>query len=878
MRRYLLSLFICLSTLFTAFAQNGDKQVTGKLLDAQTKEPLIGVTVSVKGMQRATVAALDGTFKISVPEGSNTLVLTYIGYVTKEVEITGTKLGTITMAPVSASLKEVTIMANSSLAIDRQTPIAASSVNKVYIEEKGAGAEFPELLKASPGVMTSKGGGGYGDSRINIRGFSSNNVALLINGIPVNDVEAGKIYWNDWAGLADVTTSMQVQRGLGASKVAVPSLGGTINITTKNTEAQEGGTISQSIGTFNEYKTVISYATGLSNKGWATSFLLSRSQGDGYAPGLYYTGYSYFANVSKVLSPSQTLSFNIMGATQTHGQRYTFNTINTYRTSPLGIRYNSDYGYLNGDLLSAEQNYYNKPLASINHSWKINEKSSLATVVYGSWGDGAARYLSGSNVTLTPGAGANGVPRTGDAYSPIDFNAIVKQNQANTDGTSSRYFLNSVNNHAQYGLLSTYKTKLTEHIDFIAGIDGRYYEGEHYNQMQDLLGGQYILDKYNPSNPSGNINNPNHYVGVGDRFNNDYRYEVASEGVYAQAEYVKDALSAFISLAGNNTSNRRVDYFNYLNSDPNQTSKWVNFLGYQAKGGANYNIDIHNNIFANIGYIQRAPLVGSIFLNKTNAINPNAIPEKLLSYELGYGYVSAIFSANVNLYRSSYKDRSKVTTSSTPNNDGTFPTINISGIDELHQGVEVDAKLRPIKGVTFSGSLSIGDFHYTANTGPAQVTSDNGKTINQASLLLKGLKIGEFGTANTSAQTTAALGLDVQVLPQVKVGANYNYYGRYYASFDPSKITNAALPYSNYQLPNYSTLDMNAVYRFKLAGLDASFIVNVYNVLNTNYVADAFELAIPGNAAAYGFIPRTNSMGVWYGSPRTYVTTLKINF
>jgi outer membrane cobalamin receptor len=872
----------------SVFAQNGEKQITGKLLDAQTKEPLIGATVTIKGTTKAASVSLDGSFKIKVPaEGNTTLVFSYIGYVSKELEVSKSSLGVVTLDPTSASVKEVVVTANSSLAIDRQTPIAASTVGKVYIEEKGAGAEFPELLKAVPGVMTSKGGGGYGDSRINIRGFSSNNVALLINGIPVNDVEAGKIYWNDWAGLADVTASMQVQRGLGASKVAVPSLGGTINITTRSTELEEGGTVSQSIGTFNTFKTLVSYSTGLNDKGWATSFLLSRSTGDGYAPGLYYTGYSYFANISKVLSKSQTLSFNLMGATQTHGQRYTFNNINTYRSNPLGVRYNSDYGYLNGQLLSAEQNYYNKPLASINHNWQINETSSLSTVVYASYGTGAARYLAGTNVVLTPGAGTSGVPRTGDIYSPIDFNAITKANLGNADGTASRYFQNAVNDHKQYGILSSYKKKIGD-IDLLAGIDGRYYEGEHYNQVNDLLGGSYIVDTRSTptqslTSPAGNINNPNAHIGFGGKFNNDYRYEVAAEGVYLQAEYNKNDLSAFVSLAGNNTSNRRIDYFNYLNSDPNQTSKWVNFLGYQAKGGANYNIDSHNNIFANVGYIQRAPLVGTIFFNKKNDLNPNAKPEKLLSYELGYGFTSSIFSANVNLYRSSYKDRAKIATSATPEPDGTFDVINISGINELHQGVEIDAKLRPIKDVTLSGSLSIGDFHYTSNSGPTQVTSDNGPTSTSSNLLLKGLKVGEFGTSNTSAQTTAALGLDIQVLPQVKIGANYNYYGRYYASYDPSKLTakqqsDAGVPYTNYQLPNFSTVDLNIAYRFKFAGLDAALIGNVYNLFNTTYVADAFETGIPGSAAAYSFVPRTNNLGVWYGSPRTYMSTFKINF
>jgi iron complex outermembrane receptor protein len=885
MRKILLLLLFSVFTVGITHAQeNNGKQIKGKLLDAQTKEPLIGATVSVKGTTTAASVTLDGTFKIKVPaQGNTTLVFRYIGYVTKELEVTGTDLGTITLDPTSASVKEVVVTANASLAIDRRTPIAASSVNKVYIEEKGAGAEFPELLKSTPGVMTSRGGGGYGDSRINIRGFSSNNVALLINGIPVNDVEAGKIYWNDWAGLADVTASMQVQRGLGASKVAVPSLGGTINITTKTTERQEGGTIQQSIGTFNTAKTLVSYSTGLTNKGWATSFLLSRSTGDGYAPGLYYTGYSYFANVSKLIGESQTISFNLMGATQNHGQRYTFNNINTYRSSPLGIRYNSDYGYLNGVLTSAEQNYYNKPLASINHNWQINTTSSLSTVLYASYGNGAARYLTGTNVTLTPGS-STGVPRTGDIYSPIDFNAITKANVSNADGSASRYFINSVNDHKQYGILSTYKKSIGD-IDLLAGIDGRYYEGEHYNQVNDLLGGSYIVDTRSTSatSPTGNINNPNAHIGVGGKFNNDYRYEIAQEGVYVQAEYNKNDLSAFVSLAGNNTSNRRVDYFNYLDSDPNQTSKWVNFLGYQAKGGANYNLDSHNNIFANIGYIQRAPLVANIFVNKKNDLNPDAKPEQLMSYELGYGFRSSIFSANVNVYRSTYNNRAKTATFVDPQDNSVY-NVNISGINEVHQGVEVDAKLRPVKDVTLSGSLSIGDYHYTSNTGPTQVTSDNGKSFTQDALLLKGLKVGEFGTANTSAQTTAALGLDVQVFPQVKIGANYNYYARYYATFDPSKLTTTqqasagGTAFTNYRLPNFSTVDMNIAYRFKFAGLDAALIGNVYNLFNTTYISDAFESAIPNSVAAYGFVPRTNNLGVWYGSPRTYVATFKINF
>lgn len=855
-----------------AFAQKNDgRQITGKLLDAQTKEPLIGATIAVKGTTTATSASLDGSFKLNVPAGADSLEISYIGYVSQTVAITGNDLGVISVNPTSASIKEVVVTANTSLAIDRQTPIAVSTIGAQYIEEKGANAEFPELLKAAPGVMTSRNGGGYGDSRVSIRGFSSNNVALLINGIPVNDVETGKLFWNDWAGLSDVTTSMQVQRGLGASTVAVPSLGGTINIATKSTETQEGGAIMQSVGSYGMQKTMINYATGLSDKGWGASFLLSRSKSDGNFVGGNYLGYSYFANISKVISSSQTLSFNAMGAWQTHNQRFTRNSISTYRTSPDGIRFNSDYGYLNGQLYSAEQNYYNKPLASINHNWQINDKSSLATVVYGSWGLGAARYLTGANVGLMPGGT---IPRTGDKYSPIDFNQIVKNNLASPDGSALTYMQDDVNDHSQYGVLSTYKRQIGD-INLLAGVDARYYTAEKYFQVDDLLGGSYILNQ--------NKNTPNTRIGVGGKFSKDYKPEVASEGIFLQGEYVKDDLSAFITLAANNTSNRRTDYYNYLNTDAGRVSKWVNFLGYQSKAGANYNIDSHNNVFANVGYLQRAPLFGSIFPNTNNGVNSNAIPEKLMSYELGYGYRSAMFSANVNLYRSTYKDRSKNMASPTQNNDGTIDVINISGINELHQGVEVDAKFRPINDVTLSGSFSYGDYHYLTNTGQVIITKQDGTSLTQPSLFLKGLKIGEPTSPNNSAaQTTAALGLDVKVLPQLKIGSNYNFYGRYYATYNPTFINSDRgfdkLAYTNYQLPNFSTVDLNIVFRFKFAGLDASFIGNVNNLLNTVYLEDAFETISDATTANANFVTRTNALGVYYGAGRTYSTTLKIRF
>lgn len=857
LQRFFTCLFLLIASIGYSFAQG---TVTGKVIDANTKEGLPGAPVGIKGSTNGTTTGLDGTFKLSIPSGTSTLVISYIGYVTKEIQVSGSKnLGSIGLNSSSSALNEVVITANPSQVIDRKTPIAVSTVNQTHIEEVGAGAEFPELVKSTPGVMVSRTGGGYGDSRISIRGFSSNNVALLINGIPVNDVESGKIYWNDWSGLADVTKTMQVQRGLGASTVAAPSLGGTIGINTYTTETVEGGSIAQSIGSYNSFKTALSYSTGLSKKGWASSILLSRSTGDGNAEGLYYTGYNYFFNLSKVLTPSQTLSFTVMGATQSHGQRYTYNTIDVYKNSPQGVRYNSDYGYQDGQLKSAEVNFYNKPLFALNHDWKINEKSSLATVAYATYGKGAAKYLTGA-YSVTPGA-PNEVPRTGGAYSPINFDAIVDANVADPSGKASSYIQNTANDHQQYGVLSSYKTKLSDHIDLLAGLDLRYYEGSHYYQVADLLGANYIIN-------TSDVNNPNQIVGVNGKFNRNYKFNIASQGIYLQSEYEKDALTAFVALAVNNTSNQRVDYFNYLNTDPNRKSGHVNFLGYQTKGGANYNLDGHNNIYANIGYLQRAPLVSNVFLNNKNDINSNAVPEKLFSYELGYGYRSSKLNLNVNLYRSTYKDRS-VTPKSILNLDGSITTANLTGLDELHQGFEIDGKYRPIHGLELTGQLSLGDWHYVNDAGPVQAISDNpnAQPVNIPVIYIKGLKVGD------AAQTTASLGFNVNITPKMKIGSAYDYYGNYNAYFDPSKITKQ--DYQPWNVPHYGILDMNIVYRFKFAGLDASFIGNVYNILNTEYIGDAYDSSPFKNDVTP---TPTSQIGVFYGTQRTFFTTFKIKF
>ena len=158
----------------------------------------------------------------------------------------------------------------------RETPVAVSTISPAEISLKTGNLEFPEIMNTTPGVYATKQGGGYGDSRISLRGFDQTNTSFLINGQPVNDMENGRLYWSNWQGLTDVASGIQIQRGLGASKLAVPSVGGTVSIFTKAAEKEQGGSVSQMMGNDGYYKTSAVYNSGKDSKGWATSFLLSR--------------------------------------------------------------------------------------------------------------------------------------------------------------------------------------------------------------------------------------------------------------------------------------------------------------------------------------------------------------------------------------------------------------------------------------------------------------------------------------------------------------------------------------------------------------------------------------------------------------------------
>ena len=187
MRKLLLLAMIFASA--TIFAQG---TVTGVVMDSQTSGPLPGANVMVVGTNNGTMTDFDGNFTLNVAESEGTIKITFVGYTSKEVKfnVTGDTqdLGQIVLGADDNALDEI-VVTSFSLAIDRKTPVAVSTISAAEIETKIGNQEFPEVLKSTPGVYANKAGGGFGDAELRMRGFEGENIAVMINGVPVNDME-----------------------------------------------------------------------------------------------------------------------------------------------------------------------------------------------------------------------------------------------------------------------------------------------------------------------------------------------------------------------------------------------------------------------------------------------------------------------------------------------------------------------------------------------------------------------------------------------------------------------------------------------------------------------------------------------------------------
>lgn len=363
---------------------SGNIKITGTVVD-NTGEPAIGATVRVKNGQHGVVTDIDGKFTIDVPKGS-TLIVSYIGTQTQEVQVGNTHDLHITMQPTARQIDEVVVTA---LGIKRSEKALSYNVQKVGSDQltNVKNVNFVNSLNgavAGVNINASTAGVG-GPTRVVMRGTKSitggNNVLYVIDGVPMLNKSGGDIGGGRYSsqpsgeGIADINPddieSISVLTGpSSAALYGSAAANGVIMINTKRgTEGKVKVAVSSSMEFSNPF-ILPKFQNTYGNK--AGSFY---SWGDrlatpsSYDPKDFFnTGNNYINSVTLTTGTKTNKTYISVATTNATGvlpnnkyNRYNFTTRNTsdFLNDKLHLDVSGSYIIQNTQNMYRPGEYYN---------------------------------------------------------------------------------------------------------------------------------------------------------------------------------------------------------------------------------------------------------------------------------------------------------------------------------------------------------------------------------------------------------------------------------------------------------------------------------------------------------------------------------------
>ena len=908
MRKFSQVLFIAFLPIFL-FAQN---TVSGTVTDASTGEALAGANVVVTGTSMGAAATADGSYSISnVPAGSYTITASVIGYAdgSQSVNVSGDATVNFSLSVSALELSAVEILA--SRASDN-TPVAYTNITKAEVEARLGSQDIPMILNTTPSVYATQQGGGAGDARINVRGFNQRNIAVMINGVPQNDMENGWVYWSNWDGVGDATSSIQMQRGLSAVNLATPSIGGTMNIITDPTSLTRGGKFKQEFGAGGFLKTTANYNTGLINDKMAFSATIVRKTGDGIMDGNWTDAWAYYFGASYAISDGNRLELYAIGAPQRHGQNlYRQNMASygkegvdfakeqsDYDQDALGKFGNGDrlfsqnwgpvsssykgkqYWYMygarttdryNSGFLNERENFFHKPLVNMNHFFTVNDNMRLSTVAYWSGGSGGGTGTYGSSFR-SPAVEGEKWYRS----SPWRWNwdAAISANSNNVDtdydpskNRSKGILRNSINRQDTYGVISKLNIDVNSNLKTQVGVDWRTASIEHAREVRDLLGGDYFVYTGNDND----ITAASQMKGLGDIVAYHNNTTVDWLGFYAQGNYVSGPINAYGMIGQSSIAYSYQDMFTIFQKKI--TADAISTM--QIKGGLMYDISESISVFGNYGIVEKPPILDNIiYYDGTVASNP--VNEKFNSMELGLNYNSPKYALKVNYYDTQWKDRNLTKSVTTgQGSSGDTDVIFLTGVDQSHTGIELEGSAQVIDMLRLDFAASFGTWKFADDA--SGIYTDYGEettTQTQYSYALKDLWVGDM------PQTGLVVGATVTPLAGLSIQGVMNYYDKNYADWSPGdrEIQGGTADREQvWMAPSYSKIDLHAYYNLpmQLAGTNIQLFAHVFNLTDALFIQDATDNS---QYNSWDKDHDADSAEIFFGTPRYMNMGITVRF
>ena len=724
------------------------------------------------------------------------------------------------------NLQEVVIRDNFSAA--DKAALSLKTLSPSHIKLYSTSPNYVAMMQGIPGVYATPSTGSYGDATLNMRGFKQENISVLLNGIPIQGLTSGSMYWNNWMGLAEATYAVQIQKGMGSSMLADCAMGGMVNIITKTGEGLPEWDFSTSYTQYGTKKGMLSYSTGQLRNGWSANVLVSGVTGDGYVEASQVKSMSYLFSLSKILDQFNTLTFTALGSPEQHDQRNT--ELTNAEVEQYGRAYSKNWGYLNGEKYSIGRNHYFKPYFTLQHHMDkgdLHMKNSLYLAI----ADGGGR--STYNDYTKP---SQSIIKHQTADGHIDFDAIIAENQAS--GYSKNVIIDYLSGHLQAGGVVSGDYSLNDKWTVGSGLQYQYFDTWSKMVVLDLLGGNAV--QYGGQD-----------LVVGDYIGSRYGRTTHLASGYGQIKFDGRKINANLGASLFSGNYRRHDDIT------GNVSDWAHGWGVAVKSGLLYHITGRSQAFMNLGYNSRLPYAGTYLVSSDLSIKDDVTNEENLMAELGTRINWNGGGLALGAYAAKWNNKT-VTVNIAKRANEAAQKYYITGLNALHMGIELSVEQQLTKWADLSVYANLASWKWKSSGEALIYDGYSGETLNTYTIYCDGLHVGDAPQTQIGAQA------DFTMPYGFYANLSWQFNDRMYADFEPNTRTNANAA-DAYRLPSWNILDATLGWSSQLSDdIHIDIFATGRNLTDATYIERGIDGANSDLATFRGYwgAPRTLSIGM----------------
>ncbi|HMO40250.1 MAG TPA: TonB-dependent receptor [Saprospiraceae bacterium] len=865
--------------------------IRGVVQDAETQRPRPGAYVNLTDLGQQAITDARGNFILyDVPSGNYTLEIYSTNYVRVSLNVK------VQDRDLDLGIIQILAQTDGTTSI-LEDFIPTISLSDEDLDQLTNNQNISGVLTASRDVFVSAAAFTFGPARFRIRGLDSENTSVFLNGIPVNKLENGRVFWNAWGGLNDVTRFRSVDVGLAAMPYAFGGIGGGTTIDTRASAFRKQLSVSyaNSNRTFRN-RVMATYSSGILDGGWAFVVSGSRRWADeGYIDGTFFDSWGYFLSVDKQLGKEHTLNITAFDAPLRRG-RSTSSTQEMYDLAGSNF-YNPLWGYQDGRKRNSSVAHADQPMIILRHDWKIQNKGTLTTALSYQFGTSGTtrldwfdapdprpdyyRYLPSFLRQESDEAAdfRQGEFMLDESRRQINWAALYDVNRNSLLDQKFDYLLGARRPEgerwSQYiiedqrsdsrdaNLYVNYQNVFSDKFTFHAGAGYQIQQVHEYKLIDDLLGGDYYLnvDRFavrdsvaNFNAQQNDLNNPSQILREGDVWGYNYAMNIHRWDMWAQGNLTLRRLDMFVAANVSGTNFWRTGYFrtgrfpdNSFGNAPSQ-----DFLNYGLKGGMTYKLSGRHYLYTNAAYLTRAPFVETAYVSPRtrDQLYPNLTDQKIFSGEAGYYLRSPNVKGRATAYIAEFRDQIRILRFY---NDlqRAFGNYVMSGLNQRHIGAELALDVKLVAGFNVTGVAALGEYVYTSRAVGniyQDNTSDLGREARDFTIYSKNFRVAGM------PQKAYTLGLNYRSPKFWFLNINFNYFDDIYIDFNPVRRTIDAVYnldenadqfrriIEQEKAPGQFTVDLFGGKSFKFGRKFLYLNLGVNNVLNnTDFITGGFE-------------------------------------